>query len=816
MNSLSDLQTIDYAGDIRVDALLNDVNPWNFVLPYRNTLYYTFDVSSGSWIDGAVAPQLTAFSVNQSSAARALMSYVSALIGVNFVEVATSSSADIHFGAANIPYTNTIGLSGTEYSYHYSGNTLTQLAADAFVLLDNAEFFSDTANLSSGGLGFEVLLHEIGHSLGLGHPFEGPYVLSPANDNTNNTVMSYTDAGSYKSQFQSYDLLALQWLYGGDGLAGTWGENSLNGPSLSTAGPGPDPDPQPELDTQPPTVATFSPGDGSSGVSIDAVLALTFNENIERGTGSFVLKTIWGTVVEVFDAASSSRLQLMGNTLTVTPSQPFAHDTEYRLEWTQGALRDSAGNPVAARSNYDFRTEPPPDDLPPQLDAISPLSGAVNMVVSANIVLTFDEAISRGNGTAVLKLASGQMVESFNLASSPRVSINGPQLTINPLLALDYSQQYLLDIPFGGVLDLAGNPYGGLLSHSFTTTPPPDTTPPTLTSLAPANGASDVSLTSHLVLQFSENIARGSGSMLLKTASGQLVESFTASSSSQLVFDGNQLRIDPTQALLPATHYRVELPAGSVKDKAGNLLTTPLSYNFSTQGAQITGTAAANHLAGTWASDTIDAGAGNDHINGKGGNDNINGGGGIDTLVVDTTLANVLAHADQLLFTPGNLARIGSSLGVVTLTQVERVQLQDGLFAFDTTGPSPTLPEGGSVWQAASIYQLAFGALPGRAELSRWTAEADSLGNMAELAQRFVDTHAPGISHTALVAYLYQQVMGQPASDATVAVLASQIGPGRNYPQAGDLVAMAASLDTQQAKLVGFVGSVQTLDASYF
>ncbi|WP_395400194.1 hypothetical protein ACHMW6_22900 [Pseudoduganella sp. UC29_106] len=69
------------------------------------------------------------------------MTYVSKLTGINFVETATGSSAQVHFANANINGSNTTGLTSSKYSYSYMGDqTVTKFAAQSFVYLDNKEW----------------------------------------------------------------------------------------------------------------------------------------------------------------------------------------------------------------------------------------------------------------------------------------------------------------------------------------------------------------------------------------------------------------------------------------------------------------------------------------------------------------------------------------------------------------------------------------------------------------------------------------------------------------------------------------------------
>ncbi|HAV4464771.1 putative Ig domain-containing protein [Acinetobacter baumannii] len=77
----------------------------------------------------------------------------------------------------------------------------------------NSLIFEVSSDLGEGSNGFEVLLHEISHALGLKHPFEAP-VLPELENNQNNTLMSYTSNGVNDTNLKLYDLASLQYLHG--------------------------------------------------------------------------------------------------------------------------------------------------------------------------------------------------------------------------------------------------------------------------------------------------------------------------------------------------------------------------------------------------------------------------------------------------------------------------------------------------------------------------------------------------------------------------------------------------------------------------
>ena len=224
-------------------------------------------------------------------------------------------------------------------------------------------------------------------------------------------------------------------------------------------------------DATAPTVSSFNPSDGATGVAVNSNITLTFSEAIQRGTGAIQLRSgsASGTVVESFDAASSSRLSISGSTLTVDPTSTLSANTQYFLTFAAGTVKDLAGNSYAGVSTYDFKTLS--DTTAPTVSLFNPTDGATGVAVDSNITLTFSEAIQRGTGAIQLRSgsASGTVVESFDAASSSRLSISGSTLTVDPTSTLSANTQYFLTFAAGTVKDLAGNSYAGVSTYDFKT-----------------------------------------------------------------------------------------------------------------------------------------------------------------------------------------------------------------------------------------------------------------------------------------------------------------------------------------------------------
>lgn len=240
------------------------------------------------------------------------------------------------------------------------------------------------------------------------------------------------------------------------------------------------------------------------------------------------------------------------------------------------------------------------------------------------------------------------------------------------------------------------------------------------------------------------------------------------------------------------------------------------TVNFGSVIENLIGSAYADNLFGTDGANFIDGGAGNDTLHGGCGNDTLIGGEGIDTLVIHVSTADVLSHASELQCSPGHLAQFGSSLGICTVSGIERVELADAMYGFDTLAPDSLNPQGGKLWQVEALYGAYFGYLPDKQMLSVWTVQADKTATMAELGQKMLDAYTRLYSTEEIIASIYSTLTGTTISDGVAHSYAQMIGVGKPYVSLGELFAWAANLDINTVKLVGISGSIQVLDASYF
>ena len=196
-----------------------------------------YDYLSDLGYSGAYGRSFKPFTPAEKAAARDALKQWDDASGITFLE-APAGQGDIRF--ANYDFRlNADSADAAAYAYYPA----TQIgSAYATSLGYGGDVFVDTGSMGYASDDMtHVLAHEIGHAIGLKHPFEGDTVLDKAHDSTDYTVMSYT---GYAPKLGSFDKQAVQALYGTDGSDGRqvakWAWDARTATLTQTGGGGAD------------------------------------------------------------------------------------------------------------------------------------------------------------------------------------------------------------------------------------------------------------------------------------------------------------------------------------------------------------------------------------------------------------------------------------------------------------------------------------------------------------------------------------------------------------------------------------------------
>lgn len=220
----------------------------------------------------------------------------------------------------------------------------------------------------------------------------------------------------------------------------------------------------------------------------------------------------------------------------------------------------------------------------PLLSAKLPADDAVRVPANSRLLMTFDEAVVKGSGSAgisIRKVSDNTEWARF-AADDGRVQVEGTRVSIQPDKPFASGESYyvLLD---AGVFSNASNgaPFAGISSASewnFSAAEP-DTIPPDVAAAAPQGGS--VPVFSALQLNYGEIVFPSEGSLQLVNRTTGDALSVSAVSPSVTGGGSQSLTIVPPSVLVPGQEYRIDVPAGWVQDAAGNK-SPAYSWSFTT------------------------------------------------------------------------------------------------------------------------------------------------------------------------------------------------------------------------------------------
>ncbi len=329
-------------------------------------------------------------------------------------------------------------------------------------------------------------------------------------------------------------------------------------------------------DTTPPVVSTTQPAANAANVAINTAISASFSEALDPASvnaASFTLACPAGTAV------SGTVAYMMGsNMATFTPAGSLPSSTTCTATLST-AIRDIAGNALAAPFNWSFTTSAAADMTAPTVSSVFPAAGATGVPVNTSITASFSEAMnpsSLNTSSFLLACPSGTAI-----TGTVAYAMSGNVATFTPGSALPPSTTCTATITTAA-RDIAGNALAAPFNWSFTTSAAADMTRPTVTAVLPAAGASGIAVNSAVTISFSEAmdaLSISGTSFTLACPSGTPISGTVAYAAGS-----NTASFTPGSNLPPSTLCNVTVTT-AVRDIAGNTLANPFTSSFTTGAA---------------------------------------------------------------------------------------------------------------------------------------------------------------------------------------------------------------------------------------
>ncbi len=225
----------------------------------------------------------------------------------------------------------------------------------------------------------------------------------------------------------------------------------------------------------------------------------------------------------------------------------------------------------------------------PYVISYNPVLGVGGISTSSNLYLTFDGIVLKGTGNITITTDVEKGKQVIAVTDDAVLLINESRImVINPPADLLPGRVYSVTLDAGIVVDMAGNKYFGMPDGekwTFTTGGNAgDLTPPTLSSVSPANGATSARIFT-LSMTFNESIKVNKGNIVVYDSSDAVLETIDATNTSCITVNQTDVTLTLPTPLGFGKEYYIKMDAGVIQDMGGNDfagITTKTTWKFKT------------------------------------------------------------------------------------------------------------------------------------------------------------------------------------------------------------------------------------------
>ncbi len=316
-----------------------------------------------------------------------------------------------------------------------------------------------------------------------------------------------------------------------------------------------------------PEVEATNPDDEATGVQLNKVIEVTFNDVMNPATitdGAFSLRVINSS--GGVDSSVSGILSYNdeNNTMSFLPDSPLAPNTTYTGK-VEPIVKDLTGNAMQTPYIWTFTT-----GVTPTVTSTNPGNQATGIALNASITANFSTEMDPTSITA-----SSFTLKNDTTAIAGVVSYQNGVATFNPSVDLLPATTYT-----GTISVQAKNTNGIPLANAYTWTFNTGAAP-TIISTDPADKVSNVSVNKEINVLFSQN-------MDPTTISGSTftLKQGNTSVAGTVVLNGTTATFTPTNALSPGLVYTGTITTGA-KNGLGISIGSNFVWSFTTAATEV-------------------------------------------------------------------------------------------------------------------------------------------------------------------------------------------------------------------------------------